>query len=110
MKIFRKRSKQDIDGLEELEAYMDSILQPIEPSPGFIADLRARLEAAPGPETRWPAALRYSLLAAAGLASSAIIVVTGIRATVTILGALGVLKHARDQMRQKQAAAAPPVI
>lgn len=109
MKRFRRVSKQDIDELKELEDYLEIALQPVEPRPGFIADLRARLEGAPAPQRQWPAALRYSLLAAAGLVSSMIILVTGIRAAITILGALGVLGHIRSQIQQKQATVPPTV-
>jgi hypothetical protein len=110
MKILRRKSKQELDELEEMEDYLESALQPVEPRPGFIADLRARLETAPVPQRQWPKVLRYSLVAAAGVVSSAIIVITGIRAALTILGALGALKHVRSQMQQKGAAAVPPAI
>ncbi|MBN1148765.1 MAG: hypothetical protein JXA78_16005 [Anaerolineales bacterium] len=110
MRLLRRVTKQDIYELEDLEDYLARALRPVEPRPGFIADLRARLDRAPAPQKQSPAALRYALLAAAGLLSSLIIVITGVRAAITILGALGVLGHVRNQARRKQVAAAPPVI
>jgi hypothetical protein len=74
----------------------------------FVSDLKARLVSESIIKQPTPPLSRYVLLAAAGLISSVILVITGVRATVTVLGALGILHHIREQVQHKQVVAIPP--
>jgi hypothetical protein len=48
--------------------------------------------------------LKYTALAIAGAVGGAVIVITGVRAVVTVLGALGLLVALKEQAHQKQGA------
>ena len=96
--------------LAKLEDYLQANLQPVAPRPEFINNLRARLlksEAAAVPATN---GLRLLILAAAGIVSGVLIGITGIRATITLLGALRILRDVRRQVSQKPAAPLTPAM
>ena len=98
MKKLWGRSKNiEDESFQELEYYLRTILRPVEPKADFVADLGARLAHEPGKESYLPFKLQYALLAVAGLISSTIIVITGIRATLTLLGAMGLMRHIKGQ-------------
>jgi len=99
MKKFWGRSKKKVDdeGLLELEYYLLKVLKPVEPRAGFVSDLGARLADTQVTRIQFPFKVQYIFLAAAGLISSVIIVITGIRATVTLLGAMGLMRHIKTQ-------------
>jgi len=96
-----KISEEDILGIED---YLYSALYPVNPSSTFVQSLRSRLMDAPEPVNRSKEIMQYSLLGLAGVLSGIIIIVTGIRATVTILGALGLLRQARNRSNRQRPA------
>jgi hypothetical protein len=105
MVTHRKRGRQRRElNNHTLEAYLQASLMPVSPRPEFIDGLRVRLNNAPIPKSTAPVVIQFGILAAAGMISGLILLVAGLRALVTILGTLGLLRHARGQ-RQEQAAA-----
>ena len=99
----RSLEGQDYE-LSDLEAYLEATFQPVKPRPGFVSILREKLLVIPIPVRSSLALFRYALLGIAGLVSSLIILVTGIRATVTVLGTLGILHHIRGEIQKRQTA------
>jgi hypothetical protein len=107
--LWSTRKKAKDESFDELEYYLRSVLRPVEPKPDFVSELGARLVGATFKEDQWPVRLQYALLAVAGLISSVIIVVTGIRATLTLLGAMGFMRHIKNQVQSNQTTAIPPI-
>jgi len=97
-----KINEEDILGIED---YLYSALYPVNPSSTFVQSLKSRLMDAPEPVNRSKEIMQYSLLGLAGVLSGIIIIVTGIRATVTILGALGILRQVRNRANRQGTAA-----
>ena len=96
--------KENYDDLADLEAYLEATLNPITPRPAFVNSLGIRLMEATFSE---PSVPQYVFLAVAGVISGIIIVVTGIRAAITILGALGIVRSLKGQIRQERAGPQP---
>ena len=94
--------------LPDLEAYLQATLRPVKPRTAFVSDLGAKLSKIPPAVRATPPILKYTVLAIAGAVSAAVIVVTGVRAAVTILGTLGLLVALKEQARQKQTATVRP--
>lgn len=94
----------------QMEAFLVSTLVPVVPRAGFVRDLRRRLlNHAPvyGTESH---GLRNGILAIAGLATSVLILIAGVRATLTLLSSLGILHQVKDQVKQNQAAPLNPIM
>jgi hypothetical protein len=87
--------------VNSLEALLEKTLVPVQPRQTFISNLHQKLT---NPEARKssPSPLQLFLLGAAGVATSVLLVVTGIRATVTLLGALGVLRQMKEQVNPNE--------
>lgn len=67
--------------VKRMEEYLQAALYPVEPSPVFVLELKDRLQN-PGPNfepgTEW---LRFLVFGGAGLITSLVLIITGIRAT-----------------------------
>jgi hypothetical protein len=100
--------KKQIDEREisRLELYLDAALHPIQPRSSFVTDLKTRLQQEPIPVSNSNQVVQYAILGLAGVVSGLIIFVTGLRATVTLLGAIGILRHAKSRGKQNRTAAA----
>jgi hypothetical protein len=110
MKTRMKRGKLFMeDEFEELEACLKSVMRPVEPRSAFISALKVRLLNNHTNKRITPRFLQYSALLVAGLISGVIIVVTGVRATIAILGALGLLRNVRGQVTRKSTASIQPL-
>ena len=103
---FWRRSKLSEQENLRMESYLEAALHPVSPQPAFMEDLKTKLLQAPAYERKVNEVATIALLGLAGVLSGLIIFVTGIRAVVTILGALGVLRNARGQVKEKRAAPA----
>ena len=110
MRIKFWRKKPPEKEITLLETLLDAIYQPVEPKPFFVSDLKARLMGAPIPVRTAPTRRQLAMLAVAGVVSGVIILVTGLRAAVTVLVALGILRQMKGQMGGSQAATLPPAI
>ena len=101
-RLWKPRQPLDQEEMVKMEEIMQESLVPITPRPAFISALKERILSAPEPKVPSMApALQYTLLGFIGLFSSLLIIVTGIRATITLLGALGII----SQMRKRSAPA-----
>jgi hypothetical protein len=83
--------------LNELEGYLKKVYRPVTPNPDFVSGLRAKLVSLPEKKRLTPRVFKYFLLGAAGVFSSVILIVTGVRATITILGTVSLLRQIRNQ-------------
>ncbi|MEW5868324.1 MAG: hypothetical protein AB1894_03550 [Chloroflexota bacterium] len=91
----RREAVQDHQ-LADLEACLQSYLTPIAPRPAFISELKGRLMNAPTPERTF-GLWHYAAFVAAGALSGIVIVATGVRLTLTLAAALGLLSRARQK-------------
>ncbi|MFC2052768.1 hypothetical protein ACFLV7_00500 [Chloroflexota bacterium] len=91
--------------LQELESNLREILQPVVPSQDFVADLKKRLLRYPRWKIALPGMLKSIMLVSAGLISGVIILVSGMRAIVTILGTFKILRQIKNQENKKQVSA-----
>ena len=97
-RLWPRKREPDLADFADLEDYLDEALIPVEPSAAFVSGLKGRLLSVPEPQLpSMPLSLQYTLLGALGLFSGILIIVTGIRATVTLLGALGILSQLRKR-------------
>jgi hypothetical protein len=92
--------------LNYLERYLDRTLQPVIPRAEFVDTLRDKLnrvelQAEEDILNKEPRALHYALLGGAGILSSLLLLITGIRAVVTLIGAIGALKQMRQHLEVK---------
>jgi hypothetical protein len=108
--MFINRFRKQNGDLQEIEAYLEQAFQPVEPRLAYISSLKGRLLAAQPKKTASPALLKYSLWGLAGLVSSIVIVVAGVRATILLLSALGVLRYAQDRAQQEPASSVQTVL
>jgi hypothetical protein len=95
---WRRSSVSDLEALAGLEDYLEESLLPVRPRQAFVAGLKNRLIMAPEPQLpSIPPVLQFTLLGALGIFSGLLIIITGIRATITLLGALGLLSQLRKR-------------
>jgi hypothetical protein len=88
--------------IADLEAYLQSTLHPVNPRPAFVTGLKSRLAQITPVARSTPKTLQYAIIGVAGAATAAVLVISGVRAAVTIIGALGLMFHLTDQARQKK--------
>ena len=101
--LFRKNRERD--KFKVLESKLDSVLKPVQPREGFVQDLRNQLVGKSekqflGLKVRSP---EFALVMAGGVLSSFVLLLTGVRAVLAILGALGIIQ----QVNKKIEAEAP---
>lgn len=103
-----KSSQQKQAELAGLETYLSATLQPVRPRAEFVNGLQQRL-LHPVVEER-PALSRaqYIILGVAGTLTSLVLVITGVKATISILGKLGVLDQIKLHMQQRNASRLHP--
>ena len=83
--------------IQELESNLREILQPVVPTTDFVADLKKSLLRYPRWKIALPGMLKSIMLVSAGLFSGVIILVTGIRTIVTIVGTFKILRQIKTQ-------------
>ena len=91
--------------LQDLDSNLREIFQPVVPSTVFVADLKKSLLRYPRWKITLPDMLKSIMLVSAGLVSGVLILVTGIRAIVTILGTFKILRQIKTQVNNKQVSA-----
>ena len=101
--FWRKKQINEVEK-SSLEKYISAALHPIEPRPSFVAGLKDRLIMAPADQENNNEVAQFAILGLAGVLSGLIIFITGVRATVAILGALGLLRQSKNPVDQKQTA------
>lgn len=98
--------------LVHLEGYLGRTLQPVTPRAEFVDALRDKLsrvdlQAEENLLEKGPRALHLALLGGAGILSSLLLVITGIRAVIALVGAIGAIKQMRQQLAAKPTITAP---
>jgi len=88
--------------LQYLESNLREILQPVVPTADFVVDLKNHLLRYPRWKIALPGMLKSIMLVSAGLVSGVLILVTGIRAIVTILFTFKILRQIKTQVDKKQ--------
>jgi ribose/xylose/arabinose/galactoside ABC-type transport system permease subunit len=91
--------------LQDLESNLREFFQPVVPSTIFVAGLKKSLLRYPRWKIALPGVLKSIMLVSAGLVSGVLILVTGIRAIVTILGTFKILRQIKTQVNNKQVSA-----
>ena len=104
---FKRRQELDQTEMEFLENSLSATLRPVQPRPGFVTDLKARLISNALSIDDRPRVLRYGLYIFAGIFGGVLLIATSMRAVFTLLITLGVIKHFRSQA--KGSVAAQPV-
>ena len=79
--------------MEEFEAYLDNTIVPVAPREEFLTGLRQRLVKSKSRSTNRRKVLQYGVLGTAGVLSSLILVATSIKATITLIGAIRILRN-----------------
>jgi hypothetical protein len=84
-----------------IESYLGSALKPIQPRPVFVTGLRSKLATESRSRQAGLTILQYLILAAVGIGSGILLILTGARAIVAILGVLSVLRLNSGQTQKK---------
>lgn len=105
-------NKVDQMELDHLEGYLGHTLYPVTPRAEFVGALRDKLsrvelQAEEDILEKEPRALHLALLGGAGILSSMLLVITGVRAVLALIGAIGALKQMRQQLATKPQVTAP---
>ncbi len=89
---FRKDPHEEAD-LELLEQQLAAALQPVDPRPQFVSNLRFRLLAREIQATPalLPRKVSNSLIVAGGVAGSLIMLITGIRGLISLISLIGLV-------------------
>lgn len=93
---FKRRPKIDQRELAHLENSLRATLRAVQPRPGFVADLKSRLVEQQLVVEKKPFVFRYALYILAGIFGGLIVIGTGVRALLTLLVTLGVIRHVRE--------------
>jgi hypothetical protein len=94
MKKFIKRVKTKDDfQTDKFEPILDAALVTVAPRPEFVGELRKRLAGQVLPVKTGPSLWQYAMWVSAGLVSGVVLVVAGVRATTSLLVAVGVIQQ-----------------
>lgn len=90
--------------LETFEGMLEGTFQHVSPRPEFVRKLKQQLIGYPRPsvETSKINSLEYILIALVSLAGGTLFLVTGARAVLSLLGALGVVHFLKKQQDEKK--------
>lgn len=94
-KVNPKNHAGNADDLHTVEAYLFKTLHPVTPRADFVTSLREKIIQNPMPKKNTLSPWESAIFIAAGVLSSIIIIVTGVRATLTLIDSLRVLKQSR---------------
>lgn len=94
-------------GVVKMERYLQTTFSPVAPRPDFVTGLRTRLTQESRQIYSRSTILQYVLLSLAGVVTSVLLILAGVRAVVTLLGVLGILHQMRGQVSQKPSQALP---
>jgi hypothetical protein len=103
VKSFRKSSTSGVQsGDVKMERYLQSSFSPVAPRPDFVSGLKTRLVAESKEVYSRSTVLQYVLLSLAGVLTSVLLILAGVRAVLTLLGVLGILRQMRGPVGNKQ--------
>jgi hypothetical protein len=109
-KIAFQRITIPLNELQELENQVAEVLRPVQLRPAFVQDLQNRLyieqtRLSKIKHTQTPSIL----LVIAAVISGVLLVLTGIRAIVSLIGLFGLIKGFQYEMNKKQGASPEPI-
>lgn len=108
MKATKKSTPNGVQpGVVKMERYLQTSFSPVAPRPDFVTGLKTRLVAESKQVFSRSTVLQYVLLSLAGVLTSALLILAGVRAVVTLLGLLGILHQMRGQVSEKHSQAVP---
>lgn len=87
--------------VSDMENFLSGAFEPIKPRPEFVQALRGRLSSPLSPAARYPAPLPSPILIVGGLLGSILIVVTGIKAALSLAEAIKTLRMQKSQSGSK---------
>ena len=93
-------------GVVKMERYLQSSFHPVAPRPDFVMGLKTRLNQESKRFTSRSTVLQYVLLSLAGVVTSVLLILAGIRAVITLLGVLGILSQMRGVVNEDR----PPAL
>ena len=105
--VYRERLKKDFS-LSDLEADLQATLKPVEPRPVFRSELKVRLNQMHLQRRARLVMFRTLVLIFVGLISSVLIVITSVRAAITILGLLGIFRLVMNGPRSSKTVTSRP--
>lgn len=89
-------------GVKKMERYLQTSFYPVAPRSDFVNDLKTRLTYESRKFASRSTVLQYVLLSLAGVVTSVLLILAGVRAVVTLLGVLGILHQMRGQIGEKR--------
>lgn len=94
--------KMNQEKLYEIESLLGTYLQPVSPRPEFVSQLKKRLLDTTRPRVQIPGKkyMDYWLIALASVIGSALFLVTGVRAILTVMSALGIIHFFKNQTKE----------
>jgi hypothetical protein len=107
--VVDKTKGAEID-FPSIETYLGSALRPIQPRATFVSDLRSKLETEALTRRPGLSLLEFALVVVVGIFSSILLVFTGLRVLVAVLGALSLVRMTNATAHKKSSvtiAAAP---
>ena len=106
-RLFTWRKEIPNDERAEMEAALNDVFQPIIPRPQFVNGLRRTLSNYSMIDNMEGAKINQQdlIVIFAGFFSAALLLSIGIRALITLIGAIGVIHYHKRQVAQNQAAA-----
>lgn len=103
MKSSRKSTASGVQpGVVKMEHFLQTSFSPVAPRPDFVSGLKTRLAVESKKVYSRSTVLQYVLLSLAGVVTSALLILAGVRAVVTLLGLLGILHQMRGPVGEKQ--------
>ena len=87
-------------GFDEFAGYLSNTLTPVEPRVEFVRDLHQKLLSMKTTRNRRNKFLKFGVFGTAGILSSLILLATSVKAVVTLLGAVRVMRQ--DVTLQKE--------
>jgi hypothetical protein len=106
VKVFGKSNRAGAQpGVMKMERYLQTTISPVAPRPDFVSGLKSRLNQESRRIYSRSTVLQYVLLSLAGVVTSVLLILAGVRAVVTLLGVLGILLQMRGQGSEKRSQA-----
>ncbi len=102
------RSKGAEIDFPSIETYLGSALRPIQPRATFVTGLRSKLKTEALTRRPGLSLLQFLLVAVIGMSSSILLVFTGVRVVVAVLGVLGLLRLASGPAHDKDSVTIAP--
>ena len=93
-----------------IETYLNTALRPVKPRSGFVDSLSERLDSTKLPRFTPKELIKYSFIGLIGFLSSVIILVTGIRAVMTLIGMISSLEKIKSPIQEDKSRSIEPLL